>query len=320
MEPVFTRRASGAAGTVGALVVPPPPTRTAPVNGCWTTSPNRASPGGSYRTAPGRLHRHYVASPLTPTGSPARSRGRGRKLINDLQAVFVVPLLSDLDEAVLRCQLVGSQVVGADGDPNRMNLRLLGGALQQGFERRAGIATSPVRRVNGVSDLHHPRCVRRPVIAGPTHRQMPLFVPDNAGHPRRAGRVFPNLTATHLPHTSPVRAGKVGREGNRTGPVRRHQVTLGESPERRAIQMHDAHCPRRATPESTLLMVMGHRATLSLARWTWRAGWASALSQHPQFGCQIRTLRTVGGTTQGIGCRCDRVRHGEASGPLAGLS
>jgi low affinity Fe/Cu permease len=54
------------------------------------------------------------------------------ELINDLQAVFVVPLLSDLDEAVLRCQLVGGQVVGADADPDRTNLRLVGGTLQQG--------------------------------------------------------------------------------------------------------------------------------------------------------------------------------------------
>ncbi len=51
----------------------------------------------------------------------------------------------------------------------------------------------------------------------------------------------------------------------------------------------------------------------------WSATRAEDASDSWTGSRQIRALRTGGGTMHGIGCRCDRVPPGEASGHIAGL-
>jgi hypothetical protein len=127
-----------------------------PSTTCSSTSESSPTPAASASCST-----PSASSPATPPPSTRSSRRSGppcadrpraedqgcqkptcRKLINDLQAVFVVPLLSDLDEAVLRCQLVGPQAVGADdGDPTALVQDIAGGCLEfRGTRHRPGIA------------------------------------------------------------------------------------------------------------------------------------------------------------------------------------
>src|SRR3954451_23506097 len=118
-------------------------------------------------------------------------------LIDDLQTILVVPLFSDPDEAVLRCQLVGGDVVRTDAHPRRAHLRVTSSPLEQRLQCRTGIAASPVGRVDRVADLHHPRRIGWPVVAGMADSYLLSFTPDDAIDPSRAGRVLLDLLGPH---------------------------------------------------------------------------------------------------------------------------
>ena len=127
-----------------------------------------------------------AAPPSRRSGCPHRGTyGRslrllalGIDLVDDLQAVLIVPLLTDLGESVLRCQLVGGHIVGTDGHPHRAHPGFASCALEQGLQCGPGVAASPVRRIDRITDLDHSRRIGRPVGNRPCRR------PPGAVHPR----------------------------------------------------------------------------------------------------------------------------------------
>ena len=144
-------------------------------------------------------------------------------------------------------------------DPDRPDIRFTFRSRQQRLQRRSRIAPAPMLRVHRVPDLDHARRVRRPVVAGAAHGHLPALVPDDTGHPRRAGRVLSNLLVPHPPHVPPLRAGEVGRQWHRAHRVRGSQVTVVQGAKHRRSHVHDAHIPLRARLD---LLVSRHPASM----------------------------------------------------------
>ncbi len=107
----------------------------------------------------------------------------------------------------------------------RLTLR----TIEQGDERRPGVALPAVCRVDGVPELHHARGVWLAVVAGPTNRQLPTDVDDDAGDPSLGGRVCGKLPAPRR-HT-PLDSGATKYGDNGTAAA---QLAASRSPTARA--------------------------------------------------------------------------------------
>ncbi len=92
--------------------------------------------------------------------------------------------------------------------------------------------------MDGVADLHHPREVRRPVVAGATDGHPPLHVPDDTGDPSLAADIVLDLRAAPAPQSPPVRTGEVRRQRDGGRSVRSRELAVGQSLQRGGAQLH----------------------------------------------------------------------------------
>src|SRR6478736_1206649 len=190
------------------------------------------------------------ASAALPSRRPTdrrRGRGVGSDLVDDLQAVLVVPLLPHGGEPVLQGQVTGRGVPGSDGDPYRPHRRLVPGSPEQRLECRTRVATATLRGIDRVPDLHHAVGIRWSVEAGATGGQGLVLVPDDAGDPARAGGVPTSLLAPPRPRAAPLGSGEVLGQRYRAARLGTSKVTGGQRVEHRACQMDDADPAAAAT-------------------------------------------------------------------------
>src|SRR4051812_48477159 len=131
--------------------------------------------------------------------------GVGSHLVDEFPPVLVVPLLADLDEAVLADQCQRRGVVRADAGADHPHGRLTAGPLQQDLQRGAGIAPAAELRDDRVTDLDHAVLVRRTVEPGLADHPTADAVPDGARDPRRHRRILPDLRAAEPPGPDPAR-------------------------------------------------------------------------------------------------------------------